>query len=104
MAMHHIHKRRKRKDIVNEGKFVKFLDRFLIIVGVISPMMTLPQIFKIYSAQNAAGVSIISWTFYAIFDIPWIVYGFVHKEKPIIISYLAWLLMNLAVVVGCLIY
>lgn len=47
--------------------------------------MTLPQIWEIYSKQDAGSVSLISWLSYLTAASFWILYGIVHKEKIIII-------------------
>ena len=107
-GQHHIHRRKRCHKMLeaypHKNKWVRFLDRFLLFVAVIGPLMTFPQILKIYVGQNAAGISIWTWSFYALIDIPWIIYGFVHKEKPIVIAYFLWLVTNLIVLVGALIY
>jgi len=107
-AIDHIHKRKrvhqKLEKYPHPNKWIKFLDRFLIIVAVVGPLMVLPQILKIFMLKDAMGVSALSWGLFALFDIPWIIYGAVHKEKPIIIAYSLWLVTNLIVVVGALIY
>jgi len=73
-------------------------------VGILGPLFTLPQIAKIYLYQDAAGVSLISWAAFTVFDIPWIVYGYVHRERPIVITYILWLIVNAIVCVGVLLY
>ncbi|RJR14119.1 hypothetical protein C4585_00795 [Candidatus Parcubacteria bacterium] len=80
------------------------LDEIVLVVGVIGPLTTIPQILKIFILQDATGVSTLSWGLSALFDIPWIMYGIVHKERPITIAYTLWLIMNLAVFVGALVY
>lgn len=110
MSIVHIHKRGRHKgdrfkhSYPSEDKRIAFLDKLLVVVAVIGPLMTLPQIFKIYVNQNATGISVLSWAMYAFFNIPWILYGFVHKEKPIIISYVLGFTFNTIVVIGTFLY
>ena len=103
---YHMFKKRKteKSKKISNKKFIKYLDKFLMVVAITGPLMDLPQIFKIYYFKNAAGVSLLSWTLYAIFDIPWIIYGIVHKDKPIVVAYLCWMITNLFVIAGTLIY
>lgn len=107
-GVHHIHKRKRKHhkllEYPHSKKWIRFLDKFLLVVAVVGPLITLPQILKIYVGQNATGVSTLSWGLFALFNIPWIVYGVVHKDKPIIIGYSLWLVTNIIVVVGALIY
>jgi len=96
---HHIYKRRR----INKN-LIKTFDKFLFIIAVLGPLMTLPQLIKIYTLKNAAGVSAISWGLYAVLDIPWIIYGFIHKEKLLVFSYFLWIITNTAVTIGAIIY
>ena len=74
------------------------------VVGIVAPFSTLPQIAKIFALHNAAGVSLITWSAYALFDLPWILYGMAHRSRPIVISYCLWAVTNLLVVGGALYY
>jgi len=82
----------------------RVLDKMLMIIAVLGPLATLPQIIEIFSSHNAGEVSLVSWCTYTIFDIPWIIYGVVHKERPIVIAYTLWFLVNGLVTVGVLLY
>ena len=107
-AITHIHRRKRVHQRLEKyphpDKWIKLLDKFLIVIAIVGPLMVLPQILKIFILKDASGVSALSWGLFALFDIPWIIYGFVHKEKPIAIAYLLYLATNLIVVLGALIY
>ena len=104
----HIHKRKRKYQELEKypsaNKGVRFLDKFLLIVAVIGPLVSLPQIIKIFVSKDVAGISVMSWSLFALLDIPWIVYGFVHKEKPIILGSILWFILNIVVVFGTLKY
>lgn len=80
------------------------LDHLVIAVGIIGPVATVPQILKIYLLQQAAGVSALSWGTWALLDIPWILYGMAHRERPIIMTYTLWLVVNAIVCAGAILY
>lgn len=107
-GLHHIHLRKRRADDYEpfpaRSAWKRALDRVVLCVGVIGPIATAPQIYKIYAFQNAAGVSALSWGIWALLDIPWIIYGFVHRERPIILTYTLWLIINTIVCVGAILY
>jgi uncharacterized protein with PQ loop repeat len=107
-GIHHIHKRKRKHHKLlqypHPNKWVKLLDRFLLVVAVVGPLLVLPQILKIYVGQNATGVSALSWGLLALFNIPWILYGAVHGDKPITMGYSIWFVVNIIVAVGALIY
>lgn len=80
------------------------MDRAIYGVGIFGPIMTIPQLTKIWVEKNAAGVSAISWSAYLLTAIFWLIYGIMHEEKPIIFTYSIWILMEAAIVLGTLIY
>ena len=104
----HIHQRKRKYQKLEEypspNKWIRFLDKFLLVIAVIGPLMLMPQIIKIFSSKNAAGISVLSWSLFTLLDIPWIVYGFVHKEKQIIVSSILWFLLNMVVIFGAVKY
>ena len=104
----HLHKRKrvhqKLEKYPHPDKFKRYLDKTLLAVAIIGPIMSLPQIIKIYTLKNAASISTISFSAFAFFNILWLTYGIVHKEKPIIIAYILWLISNIAIITGSLIY
>ena len=101
-GQHHFHKRKKRE--LHPNKYKRFLDRIIYAVGIFGPIMTIPQLWKIWVYQNATGVSATSWIAYLICAIVWMFYGIVHKDKPIIFTYSIWIILEIFIVVGTLMY
>ncbi len=85
-------------------KWVQGLDRALVFVALLGPIATIPQIVKIFFEKNAQGLSLISWSIFLALSVPWIVYGFVHREKPIFFAYIFYFFTNLLVVIGIMLY
>ena len=83
---------------------LRFLDTVVIAAGIIGPLSTIPQILKIYLLKNATGVSAFSWGMWALLDIPWIMYGIMHRDRAIRTTYFMWFLANGVVFVGALLY
>lgn len=81
---------------------IYLLDRATLIAGIIGPVMTIPQLYQIYFFHSAAGVSVISWMAFGILDIPFLIYGIVHKDKPIVITYILWMVANFGVAIGAI--
>lgn len=106
--MHGLTEKHKRErtalSAASTTPYSRFLDRATLAAGIIGPLMTLPQIFKIYFYHQASGVSALSWCAFAALDIPFLLYGFYHKEKPIITTYTLWLIANSAVAIGAIIF
>jgi hypothetical protein len=108
LGRHHQHLRKrlyKNLEPYPHPKFwVRFLDRIIFVVGFLGPAFTIPQLWLIYVDHVAAGVSVLSWSAYAAFNIVWIAYGLVHKERAITFTYSLWFVVNTLVAIGALLY
>lgn len=107
-GLHHYHQRKrldeKPEAIPSADKLKRWLDYVVYVGGSIGPFLTIPQLVKIWIGKNAAGVSAFSWGSYLVASVFWVIYGVVHKEKPIIFTNSIWVLMNGLVMIGALIY
>ncbi len=107
-GMHHLQKRKrvykKLEPYPHPDKWKRFLDRIIYIAGLIGPLMTLDQIYRIWVQQNASGVSVLSWFTYFVIAFIWVAYGIAHKEKPIILIYSIWIVLDAFIVVGTLMF
>jgi len=73
---------------------------FVLIVGVIEPLFTLPQVWQIWVDKETAGVSAPTWFFFTLIGIVWVIYGFQQKDKPLIVSSILWVILEGAVFLG----
>ena len=107
-GLHHFHRRKrihqKHEKYPHPNKWKGIMDKLIFVVGVAGPIVTLPQILKIWIEQNATGVSVVSWIAYLILATFWLIYGIMHKEKPIIVAYTGWIIAELLVIIGTFIY
>ena len=83
---------------------IAFLDKTCMVVAVVMPLTVIPQIYKIFYYQIATGVSLLMWILYSILCVPMLIYGLVHKVKPIVVLNFFWLIMQVIVIVGVLIF
>jgi uncharacterized protein with PQ loop repeat len=107
-GIHHLHKRIRVHEQLQEfphpNKWINRLDKLLLVIAAIGPIMNIPQAIQIFATKNASGLSLLSYASFTFFDIFWLTYGIVHKEKPIILAYTLWLVTNIVVVSGIIIY
>ena len=107
-AIHHYHKRKrvhkKLDKYPHPDKFKRIIDKIIYIAAFAGPIMTIPQVTEIWVNKNPGGVSMISWSSYIILSTIWLVYGLLHKEKPIIISSIFWIILEVHIVIGIIIY
>lgn len=104
LGLHHFHLRKrlhqKHQTYPHPDKFVRYLDGLIYIVGILGPVLTIPQVYAIWVIKDASGVSGLTWSAYLVFAFFWLLYGIVHKEKPIIISNCLWIVTEIIIVVG----
>lgn len=102
------HQRRHQKQqkvlVVQKRAKTQLVDRLTYLVAAIEPIVTIPQVYVIFHDKTAEGIAISSWIGYELFTIIWLWYGIVHKEKVIIFYQLCWLVLQLIIIIGGLMY
>ena len=87
-----------------QEKYKRAVDKIIYAFSIIGPVMTLPQVLRIWLEKNAESVSLITWSVYFIASFFWLLYGFFHKENQIILLNSLLLGINGMVVLGVIIY
>jgi uncharacterized protein with PQ loop repeat len=100
--MHHY--RGRRMGAKTRQRMVRVLDDVIYAVAFIGPFSALDQIDQVWLHHNTEGVSLFTWAAFASLSVIWLVYGIVHKDKPIIISNTLWAILETSVAVGIVIY
>ncbi len=72
----------------------------MLLVAVVEPLMTVPQIYDLYGPHGSKGVSATTWLLYLAASIMWLLYGIKCRNKPLIISGVLWVIAESLVVVG----
>lgn len=105
---HHVNKRKrihkKYEEYPHPNKSTRFLDNTCLVFSVLMPATTIPQIWTIFRYQQVEGLSLVMWILYTIGVIPFLIYGIVHKEKPLIVLNILWLIAQITIITGILIY
>lgn len=95
---------RTHKTKAKSSKRIVLFDRLIILMGIVNIFATLPQVLDIWVGKDASGVSSLSWGYYSLSAITLLIYGFMHKEKPIVATYFGASLLYCAIFVGSLVY
>jgi uncharacterized protein with PQ loop repeat len=90
----------KHEQYPNPDKWKRLLDKIMYAVGVIGPILTIPQAYDIWHNQSATNVSLIAFSSYLVMACMWLLYGITHKEKVIIFANISWIVVDLTVVLG----
>lgn len=85
-------------------KVGKALEPLMLVMGTVSPLATLPQIYKLYFShtEHAAGLSLVTWLLYSVIACLWTIYGFYHKNPTIWVGNGLGCIMYIVMVVGIL--
>ena len=83
-------------------KIGKALEPLMLAMGLVSPLATLPQLYKLFFSHNhhALGLSLTTWSVYAILSLLWSIYGLYHKNPTIWFGNGLGFIMNVAMVIG----
>jgi uncharacterized protein with PQ loop repeat len=73
-------------------------------MSIFTLVMTVPQILTIWVSQQAAGVSVLSWSAYLLSAVLWFWFGIQQRDKNIYLPCVGWIGLDAAVIVGALIY
>ncbi|MEK7152829.1 MAG: PQ-loop domain-containing transporter [Patescibacteria group bacterium] len=98
MARHHhiarIHKKKPKEPF----------DFLVYFFTVATPLFEIPQAVAIYTAKSAENVPLLTWVFFLFADVVWLVYAIRNKLVPLALTYLLYLIVEIAIVGGILVY
>jgi uncharacterized protein with PQ loop repeat len=105
LLMPHIahYKRTHHKDFRKLIEKNHSLSKLTLTLAVITPLMTLPQIYEICISQRTTGVSGLSWGFYVFSSSIWFLYAIKIKDRALYISSALWVIVQAIVVLGLVI-
>ena len=79
------------------------LERILRMLSVVTMLMTVPQVFAVWTSQGPSGVSLISWTAYLVSAALWLVYGLRKRDPTIYLACIGWIVLDVAIVAGVIV-
>jgi uncharacterized protein with PQ loop repeat len=80
------------------------LAKVLRVFSVLTMLMTVPQVVTVWTGVAASGVSLVTWLFYLLSAILWLVYGVKKRDKTIYLACMGWILLDAAIVIGVLLH
>lgn len=100
-AHHHQHIRLKRQ--ATKKSKATIVDRLVYIAGPMIPVAILPTAYAVWFADGADGIALPTWIILSCTSFVMSIYAVVHKEKPLVLTYIPLFFLNISVVVGSLI-
>ena len=89
---------------VTHARSETILRRLLGGMSIFTLLMTVPQVLTIWVGQQAAGVSVWSWSAYLLSAILWFWFGIQKRDRNIYLPCVGWIALNSAVVAGAVVY
>ena len=80
------------------------LRRLLGGMSIFTLLMTVPQVLTIWVGQQAAGVSVFSWSAYLLSALLWFWFGIQKRDRNIYLPCVGWIALNSAVVAGAVVH
>lgn len=69
-------------------------------VAVGMPLTNIPQLVQIFSTKVTTGLSVSAWLMYTAFGVVPLLYAISNKLKPLIISNILWMFIDVAMIYG----
>lgn len=79
-------------------------EKFVLLIAIIEPLSTIPQIFDVFTSRDAQSLSLLSWILFTCASIVWFIYGIRLKNTPLIASSILWISTELILMVGIVLY
>ena len=78
--------------------------RLLGAMSVFTMLMTVPQVWSVWVAHEAAGVSVASWSAYLLSALLWFWHGVQQGDRNIYLPCIGWIGLDSAVIIGTMLY
>jgi uncharacterized protein with PQ loop repeat len=79
------------------------LEKSLRIGAVLTMLMTVPQVWSIWTTTGRSDVSLVSWAAYLVSSAAWLAYGIQKRDATICFANTGWVGMDVAIIVGILV-
>jgi uncharacterized protein with PQ loop repeat len=82
----------------------KMIGYMMYVVAVGMPLTTIPQLQQLYSTKVTTGLSLSTWIMYTIFGVVPLLYALSNKLRPLILTNILWMVVDLAMIYGIIVY
>lgn len=82
----------------------RHIDKLMLATGILGPLSAIPQVWAVYSSQDASSLSLVTWVFFFVIALVGFCYSLIHNIKILIVGYFLWLLIYIPMIIGILLY
>jgi MtN3 and saliva related transmembrane protein len=80
------------------------VDKICYAASVFMPATAIPQIYQLYTTQDAGSLSLLMWMLYIVGMVPFLLFGILHKEKQLIVLNVLWMIASVMMIFGILLF
>lgn len=85
---------------INKITHKRLVSYGMFFVAIIAPLSNYPQIYKLFTLKVTEGLSVETWVMYLIFGFIQLVYAISNSIKPLILSNILWILVEIVMIYG----
>ena len=88
------------------SRWRRVVEILMIAIGIVQPLATLPLLYELYvtHTQDASGLSLTTWSIFAIASLLLLLYGLHNRRPAIYVGNIVGLVTNLLMMNGILMY
>lgn len=83
---------------------MRAIDHLMMVLAVIHPLTGVPQVVHIYTTQQVEGISLATWLGFMAIGLVYLYYAILHSLKPLILTQILWFIVDIAIIVGILLF
>lgn len=108
LGLKHLHDR--KRGLAQEPRTLRTvfrgagIDLLIYLAAIVGPLALLPQVLQLYATRDASSLALSTWVMFGLMNVVWISYGLKHKERPIVLTNSALVILNSLVALGILLY
>ena len=76
--------------------------RITLVIGLCLSIVSLPQLYDVWIRKETKGVSLVTWSFFAVQAAIFAWFAIRHRELPLILTYIPLFIVETAIVIGVL--
>lgn len=83
-------------------KKIAIFDRLAIAFGIVTAFFNLPQLIRAWFGESVEGISLTSWSGFALASLFWLCYAILHRERALIAAFGSAFVLQVFIIFGVL--
>jgi uncharacterized protein with PQ loop repeat len=88
----------------NPHKSVTLREDAMYVLALVGPVMTIPQVYQIWTSKDASGLAPMTWVTYLCLSVFWLYHALKVRDKLLIVNNVLNIFVNIFIVTGIFLY